>query len=197
MSDKCLNISHTLRQGTSSSQVPRSQTSACPVARGSCFASTSDLSEAPKVPVTHSTICVCWRNSSVNNKQHDRASSPSLCRTTQLWGATGLNPRTGKKSRILHPELLVLFPESPDVVRIVITTVCSVWPQRAPPPSYMCLSIVRDLFSSFQNGLLLCCQLIPFKIRKVLPLNRKQEPVDFSHYILPQFNNTKLLYFIK
>lgn len=31
-----------------------------------------------------------------------------------------------KKSRILNPEIVALFPELPDVVRIVVTTMCKV-----------------------------------------------------------------------
>lgn len=51
-----IRISHTdsvtVMPYTRKAQVPRSQTSACTVARGSCFASTSDLTESHKVAVT-------------------------------------------------------------------------------------------------------------------------------------------------
>lgn len=54
-----IHISHTdsvtVTPHTKKGQVPRSQTSACTVARGSCFASTSVLTESHKVPVTQSS----------------------------------------------------------------------------------------------------------------------------------------------
>lgn len=73
-------------------QVPRSQTSACPVARGSCFASTSVLAESRKVPVPPLDLAWVRRGAALlssrekgvesNNKGYTSRHSYGVCSPT-------------------------------------------------------------------------------------------------------------------
>lgn len=106
------------------------------------------------------------RNLPVGKKHGMIGLGASHCYGQQLAWIQGQK----KKSRILNPEIVALFPELPDVVRIVVTTMCKVWPQGALPQGCTHLSIVSDLCSSFHNRLLLCYQLIQFQNQKSSPI---------------------------